>query len=815
MKVLLAGFSLAAFLCLPCALTGQGAASAFTIDASAPAPVVETGFLHMGGSSPSGHRLAVNSRYLSLDGRPWLPVAGEFHFSRYPEKYWAEELGKMKADGLDVVDTYLFWIHHEEVEGQFDWTGQRDLRHFVELCGKSGLKVYLRVGPWAHGEARNGGFPDWLVKKKIPLRRNDPEYMRYVSRYFGEVGKQVKGQLWQDGGPIIGVQIENEYGESNPDASSDHLTELKRLAVAAGINPPLFSITGWPERAFAEHEFVPAFGGYPDDFWSGRTTEGTANEAYLFSTKRAVGDMGAMTGGEGKSKVDLRHYPYFTAEQGGGMETSYQRRPLIDADDIAALTLTGLGSGINLYGYYMFHGGTNPEGKLSTLQESIASGYPNDLPVVSYDFQAPLGEYGQERESFRKVKSLHLFVRAEGAELAQMAPYAPAQRPKDAADLSMARVMLRANGERGFLFANNYVRKHEMAERKGFQVQVKLAKGAVKVPHVPIDVPANSYFVWPVNLDLGAGTLRYGTAQLLSRVEIGGETNWFFFAVPGVGAEFALDAGSVAAVHAESGTVTREDGCIVVRGIGPGRNTWLEVAGKSGRKARIVLLTEKQAEQFWQVKLGGVDTALLTEADVFADGEGVHLRSVDRSRLAALAFMPGGKDHPGQLWQEEQRWKIAPRKIEFEWAKSRDAAARPAMQMSARKKDRPQAPEDADFAGAAAWTLTIPQQPMEGLSDIFVRIHYAGDEARLSAGGRLLDDDFYNGRVWEIGMKRFLPGAFGQKLQVEVLPLPHDAPVYLDARAWAQMNAQGQTAGVTSVEVMPEYEVVLRPGERR
>ena len=64
-------------------------------------------------------------------------------------------------------------------------------------------------------------------------------------------------------------------------------------------------------------------------------------------------------------------------------------------------------------------------------------------------------------------------------------------------------------------------------------------------------------------------------------------------------------------------------------------------------------------------------------------------------------------------------------------------------------------------------------------------------------------------------MKRFLPGAFGQKLQVEVLPLPHDAPVYLDARAWAQMNAQGQTAGVTSVEVMPEYEVVLRPGERR
>ena len=114
--------------------------------------------------------------------------------------------------------------------------------------------------------------------------------------------------------------------------------------------------------------------------------------------------------GDPAGKIDLRHYPFFAAEQGGGMETSYHRRPLLRPDDIAALTLTALGSGVNFYGYYMFQGGANPVGKLSTLQESIATGYPNDLPVASYDFQAPLGEYGQERESFRKIKSLHLFL---------------------------------------------------------------------------------------------------------------------------------------------------------------------------------------------------------------------------------------------------------------------------------------------------------------------------------------------------------------------------------------------------------------------
>jgi len=126
----------------------------------------------------------------------------------------------------------------------------------------------------------------------------------------------------------------------------------------------------------------------------------------------------------------------------------------------------------------------------------------------------------------------------------------------------------------------------------------------------------------------------------------------------------------------------------------------------------------------------------------------------------------------------------------------------------------PLAPEDADFSRAAAWILKIPQQSMTGLSDIYLRIGYAGDVARLSLDGRLLDDDFYNGRRWEIGLKRFLPEAFGKKLEVSILPLPRRAPIYLDARAWERIGGDGQTAKVMGVEVLPEYEVVfnrLRP----
>ena len=814
MKTWLAAGTFAALFGLATSLHSQLPSGLFHIDASKPAPAPEVGFLNMGGVSPDGHRLSVNSRYLILDGKPWLPVMGEFHFARYPEKYWREELLKMKAGGVQVVATYIFWIHHEEIEGQFDWSGQRDLRKLVELCRQTGLYVYLRIGPWDHGEARNGGFPDWLLQKKIPLRRNDPGYLKYVSRFDGQIGNQIKGLLWQDGGPILGVQLENEYGETGQGAGAEHISELKRLAIAAGINPPLFSVTGWPGHDYPAHEVIPFFGGYPDDFWTTLKTDSPPNMVYLFSTDRIPGDLGAMAPGDTTGKFDIRHYPFFAAEQGGGMENSYHRRPLIDPDDISALTLTSLGSGVNLYGYYMFHGGANPAGKLTTLQESIASGYPNDLPVISYDFQAPIGEYGQERESFHEVKSLHLFLQSFGSDLAPMTPYPPDKMPKDAADAGIARVMLRASGNRGFLFVNNYVRKLDMPQRHGFQVNIELPSGPIHLPSAPVDIPANSHFIWPVNLDLGGvGNLLYSTAQVLYRLDSNQERTYFFFAIPGLRPEFAFDPATVASVRATSGTVSRTDGSILVQDSQPGKESLLQVLGKNGRKSRIVLLTQAEAEQFWELSLQGNKTAMLSLADVFTGDDGVHLRSLDPSRLSATIFMPAeAQAAAGSLWRE-QTWKAESRKINFEWSPTRTASDRPAMRIVAHVHGRdvpmPTAPEDADFAGAAAWTLKIPAQPMTGLSDIFLRIRYTGDVARLSLNGRLLDDDFYNGRVWEIGLKRFLPEAFGKNLEVSILPLPPDAPVYLDTRARQPIDAEGQTANVAGLELLPEYEAVF------
>ena len=188
--------------------------------------------------------LGINSRYLTRNGVPWLPATGEFHFSRYPQAQWEEEILKMKAAGVDIISTYVIWIHHEEVKGQFNWNDQRDLRSFAQLCAKHGMYLVVRIGPWDHGEVRNGGLPDWVLKDG-PTRVNDPVYLASVRSLYGQIGQQLNGLMWKDGGPVIGVQLENEYSKRGPGAGEAHLLELKKIALASGLDAPLYFITGW------------------------------------------------------------------------------------------------------------------------------------------------------------------------------------------------------------------------------------------------------------------------------------------------------------------------------------------------------------------------------------------------------------------------------------------------------------------------------------------------------------------------------------------------------------------------------------------
>ena len=124
---------------------------------------------------------------LMINGQRVIPVMGEIHYSRIPADEWEDEVRKMKEGGVTIIATYVFWNHVEEQEGIYNWSGQRDLRRFLEVCKEAQLPVVLRVGPFCHGEARNGGIPDWAFTKGCKMRSEDPLFLSLVARLYRQI----------------------------------------------------------------------------------------------------------------------------------------------------------------------------------------------------------------------------------------------------------------------------------------------------------------------------------------------------------------------------------------------------------------------------------------------------------------------------------------------------------------------------------------------------------------------------------------------------------------------------------------------------
>lgn len=490
--------------------------------------------LNMGGKNPKGEEINVTSRYFTRNGKPWIGVMGEFHFSRYSRENWHRELAKMKAGGITIVSTYLFWIYHEEIEGKMDFGGDNDIRAFIEECKDVGLDVVIRIGPWAHGECRNGGFPDWLLKKDYKLRDNNEEYLAIVKKWYQSIYNEVKGLFYKDGGNIIAVQIENEFVDN-----AEHLAKLKEIAVECGFIAPIYTVTGWNSASGAKipiDEVVPVFGGYCEAPWENHMNRLSPSPHYFFNRMRndsAIGtDLIAKTQSDGW-QLPYERYPFATCELGGGIEVTHHRRPIIKPMDIYAVSLVKLGDGNNLVGYYMYHGGTNKIGELSTFNETKATGYPNDYPILSYDFQAPLSEYGEVREQYGLLNMLHMFVNDFGEEFAPMIAVDSANSVA-ADDTNSLRYGMRTNGKSGFVFVNHYQRLTELADIEN----AVISAGNVEFP--PIDVKGEVSFFMPFNMKMGDSVLEYATAQPLCKCD----DTYFFAEIPNIKAEYKFSKGS-------------------------------------------------------------------------------------------------------------------------------------------------------------------------------------------------------------------------------------------------------------------------------
>lgn len=792
----------------------------YTVVLPKESPLIE-GHLKQGSHlSPSGHSFSLNNLYYLKDGQPWYPVMGEIHYGRVPRADWEESILKMKVSGVTVIATYVFWNYHEEKENTYTWEGNKDLRHFLELCHQHGMYVWLRIGPWCHGEVRYGGFPDWLMGIEGGVRKDNPVYLKHVERFFNEIGKQAEGMYFKNEGPVIGLQIENEY-RFDSRTRLNHMLNLKRIAIQSGMDVPYYTATGWPKSDLKQTELIPVWGGYPEAPWSSKVTELALSRNYLFSSWASDPAVGADLLGEQENTTSKGlQYPYSTAEMGGGNQITYHRRPVIAAKDVVAQSYVKVGSGANMMGYYMYHGGSNPIGKYSTLQESKATKYPNDYPIINYDFNAPIGEWGQLNESYYDLKTLHAFLNDFGPHLATTVTTFPDKRPLKPGDNGTLRMSVRSHGNSGYVFINNYQRLLEMKDLSDIRIRVQ-QQGGTELLFPPMNIASGEQLIMPFNIDINGHLLHYATVQPLYILKNKVPT-YVFLSHPGTASELVFSAGQLKKVMMD-GRPVKNTGDKYLLKCGQEKEHLIVLSAVNGRQTKILLLTQEQARRSWKIQKGNEDLLCITSSQVIPSSEEITVRNVDRNQFEM------------QIYPADSRWKVREgisvkkRKLgEFQVIRFEVPAV--PLQVSCRKEQNPESyvpqqpvyPEDnrlketpescpgpqyfvnfKPVPSSLYYAVSVPQLPAS-VKNAYLIIDYTGDTGALYSKGALIADDYYWGgpMMFDAGrMKR----QGSQEYLLQIIPFAPEVNIYLDPSVRKKLELSSQ--GVRSIRIAPVYDV--------
>lgn len=322
-----------------------------------------------------------------LDGKPFMVKAAELHYPRFPRQYWDHRIKMAKALGMNTICLYVFWNTHEPRPGEFDFTGQNDLRHFVELCEANGMYVILRPGPYVCAEWEMGGLPWWLLKDKdIELRSNDPRFLSAVDRFEDAVAAQVADKTIQRGGPIIMVQVENEFGSYGKD--KEYVGNIRDMLRRHYGDVAMFQCD-WSSN-FLDN-------GLDDLVWTLNFGTGSDIDAQFEPLREA------------RPEAPLMCSEFWSGwfDKWGA---SHETRP---ADEMIANIDEMLSKDIS-FSLYMTHGGTN----WGHWAGANSPGFAPD--VTSYDYDAPINEQGSPTEKYRLLRETLGGHLADGESLAEV-----------------------------------------------------------------------------------------------------------------------------------------------------------------------------------------------------------------------------------------------------------------------------------------------------------------------------------------------------------------------------------------------------------
>lgn len=321
------------------------------------------------------HTFDLGETEFILDGSPFQIISGELHPSRIPADYWQHRIRMAKAMGCNTISVYIMWNYHEQQEGVFDFeTGNRNLTRFFNLVEEEGLWLIVRPGPYVCAEWEFGGIPPYLLRiPDIKLRCMDPRYMEAAERYIARLADVLKPFQVTSGGPLLMVQIENEYGSFGNDRN--YLARLKEVWTENGINVPFFTGDG-PTTYMLEAGTLPGCAVGLDS--------GSRPEHFELASRMNPG------------------VPVFSSETYPGWLTHWGEewaRP-----DTAALLkeVKFLMDNKKSFNFYVIHGGTNFG--FTAGANSGGKGYEPD--VTSYDYDAPIDEQGRPTAKYMSLRNL-------------------------------------------------------------------------------------------------------------------------------------------------------------------------------------------------------------------------------------------------------------------------------------------------------------------------------------------------------------------------------------------------------------------------
>jgi|GEM_PF-1373436 len=730
--------------------------------------------------------ITFNKAYFIIRGEPIFLFGGDFCYARCNRKFWEDRILKLKQAGCNTITFYIPWLYHQPAPDKFEFQGDKDLGAFIDTIGKCGMFAIVRMGPFIHGEWKNGGLPDWLFSKLGKrVRTNDTEYFKYTEAWYLKIIEIIKPRQISKGGPVIMVQAENELGSAGskgddlgrgseePEENREHILRYYEILRKNGIEVPFLDINTYLGKEELEN-VISGRGIYPDSCFYGE------GETPLISLE----------------KYEKTKKPLFAIELQGGMfqrffdypeylNTRSYQGPIVEPGRIESLSLVFLAEGYNALCYYTLVDGKNPDG----MGEGM-------LPEKIYNFQAPVSSCGTLRASYEVLKRLGWFLRSFQKELLISEPkvwakaisygrYNPLEKEKgfdlfehyenkskEVSSLPNASAQSVVCGSRvtkglnlsesNFVFLVNYS-KTEKKWLRDIHILTSSEGLAAEVPrelprYIQLTLQPNESRIIPFYIKLDKGKfLEYATVSLLDRRKVGGITQVIFYGQKHEIAEMRLVLPKKEEVkkYGESALIWESPNTLTILA-SPKEGIFIAELEKNS--LRIILLSKELAGKVWEVKGPGGNIVAISNLHVLnselteQNRYSVKIEAMEENIFFWL-FSPSQPKFDSNNFQIMGKYFT-----DFSFFKGYGKINIPQKKISFNSYFQ----ED-----NLIYVAELKDEILKDVKDIIFQVNYDGAYGKAYLNNRLISDHYLGKfQTWEFGVADELEDGGGYKLRI-------------------------------------------------